>query len=50
MCHTRLLLGVVKVVGTQEHLLPGLEGWHSEVGAAGAAESITQVALHREER
>lgn len=47
--HAVSLLGVTEVATAQEHLLPRFEGWHPEVGAAGTAESITQVALLREE-
>lgn len=43
------LLGIVEIAVAQEHLLPRFEGWHPEVGAAGTAESIAQVALLREE-
>lgn len=43
------LLGITEVAGAQEHLLPRFEGWHPEVGAAGTAESVAQVALSREE-
>lgn len=42
-------LGVTEVGAAQEHLLPGSEGRHPEVGAAGTAESVAQVALSREE-
>lgn len=49
MSHAVSLLGVTEVATAQEHLLPRFEGWHPEVGAAGTAESITQVALLREE-
>lgn len=41
----RSLLGVTEVGAAQEHLLPGSEGRHPEVGAAGAAESVAQVAI-----
>lgn len=44
-CARGALLGIAEVAVAQEHLLPGLEGWHPEVGAAGAAESIAQVTL-----
>jgi hypothetical protein len=43
-------LVIVKVAVAQEHLLPGFEGWHPEVGAAGTAEGIAQVALGKENR
>lgn len=43
------LLRVTQVAVAQEHLLAGFEGRHPEVGAAGTAESIAQVALLREE-
>ena len=49
MSHAGSLLGVVEIAIAQEHLFPRFESWHSEVGAAGAAESIAQVALLREE-
>lgn len=45
----RPLLGVTEIAGAQEHLLPGFEGRHPKVGAAGTAEGIAQVALLREE-
>lgn len=44
-CARGARLGIAEVAVAQEHLLPGLEGWHPEVGAAGAAESVTQVTL-----
>lgn len=47
--HGASLLGVAEIAVGQEHLLPGFEGWHPKVGAAGAAESIAQVALLGEE-
>lgn len=43
------LLGIIEIAIAQEHLLPRFEGWHPKVGTAGTAESITQVALLREE-
>lgn len=49
MSHAGSLLGVAEIAIAQEHLLPRFEGWHPKVGAAGAAESIAQVALLREE-
>lgn len=49
MSHAAPLLGISEIASAQEHLLPGFEGWHPEVGAAGTAESIAQVALLREE-
>lgn len=48
-CPRPACLGVVEVAVAQEHLLPGFEGWHPKVGAAGTAEGITQVALSGEE-
>lgn len=41
----RSLLGILEIAIAQEHLLARLEGWHPEVGAVGTAESVTQVAL-----
>lgn len=43
----RSLLGILEIAIAQEHLLARLEGWHPEVGAVGTAESVTQVALWR---
>lgn len=48
MC-LRFLLGILKIAIAQEHLFSRLEGWHPKVGAVGAAESIPQVALRREQ-
>lgn len=45
MCPMGSLLGIVKIAIAQQHLLPRFEGWHPKVGAVGAAESITQVAV-----
>lgn len=42
-------LGIIEAAVAQEHLLPRSEGRHPKVGAAGAAESITQVTLLKEE-
>lgn len=47
MCPVGSLSGIVEIAITQEHLLSRFEGWHPKVGAAGTAESITQVALWR---
>lgn len=39
------LLGILEIASAQEHLFSRFEGWHPKVGAVGAAEGITQVAL-----
>lgn len=46
----KFLLGILEVAIAQEHLFSRLEGWHPKVGAVGAAESITQVALWKEQQ
>lgn len=45
LSHAASFLGITESVTAQEHLLPRFEGWHPEVGAAGTAESVAQVAV-----
>lgn len=43
--HAGPRLAITEIAIAQEHLPPRCEGWHPEVGAAGAAEAIAQVAV-----
>jgi len=45
-----LLLVRLELSVREGDLLPWLEGWHAEVGAAGTTKCITKVALQEEER